>query len=74
MADQKNPQRLTPEYEQDLRTRINPAWVSVPGTESFERAILLAEIDALRDELAQAQSMVAALRYALDYYAINGKK
>ena len=45
---------LTPEFEADLRAAINPAYAGVRGTESFERTILLGEIDRLRAELARA--------------------
>ena len=39
---------LTPEYEQELRSLIKPAYANVIGTESYERRVLLEEIDRLR--------------------------
>lgn len=47
---------MTPEFEAEVRSRVNPAYVDWVGTESHERAILLAEIDRLR----------AAIRLTLD--------
>jgi hypothetical protein len=40
--------RLTPEFEADIRQRVNPRYVNQRGTESYERAALLGEIDRLR--------------------------
>lgn len=40
--------RMTPEIEADIRARVNPVYVDWRGTESHERAMLLAEIDRLR--------------------------
>lgn len=48
--------KLTPEFEADIRRRVNPAYVNTIGTESYERARLLSEIDRLR----------AAIRKTLD--------
>ena len=40
--------KLTQELELELRAMINPIYVDVKGTESFERNLLLGEIDRLR--------------------------
>lgn len=47
--------KLTPEFEADIRQRVNPLYVNQRGTESHERAALLGEIDRLRDLLAAAK-------------------
>ncbi|HLP99189.1 MAG TPA: hypothetical protein VK149_12175 [Sideroxyarcus sp.] len=44
---------LTPEFEADIRRRVNPAYVNQLGTESYERAALLGEIDRLRSAIQQ---------------------
>lgn len=44
---------LTPEFESDIRSRVNPAYVNQIGTESYERAALLGEIDRLRAAIHQ---------------------
>jgi hypothetical protein len=44
---------LTPEFEADIRARVNPVYVDVIGTESYERAALLGEIDRLRAAIHQ---------------------
>lgn len=43
-------------FEADIRRRVNPVYADVRGTESYERAALLGEIDRLR----------AAIRKTLD--------
>jgi hypothetical protein len=48
--------KLTPEFEADIRSRVNPVYVNTIGIESYERARLLGEIDRLR----------AAIRKTLD--------
>ena len=48
--------RLTPEREASIRAAINPAYAQQIGTESHERSILLAEIDALRARVAELES------------------
>lgn len=40
---------LTPELEADLRAKINPVYVNVRGTESYERKAMMDEIDRLRN-------------------------
>ena len=40
--------KLTKKLESELRAMINPVYVEVKGTESFERNLLLGEIDRLR--------------------------
>lgn len=45
--------KLTPEIEAELRAAINPAYRDQRGTESWERAILLGEIDRLRAAIAE---------------------
>jgi hypothetical protein len=45
--------RLTPEFEADIRARVNPVYADVIGTESYERAALLGEIDRLRAAIQQ---------------------
>lgn len=47
--------RLTPEFEADIRGRINPHYVNQRGTESYERAALLEEIDTLRQRIAELE-------------------
>jgi hypothetical protein len=42
---------MTPEFEADVRSKINPSYRNWPGTESYERAIMLAEIDRLREAI-----------------------
>lgn len=44
---------MTQEFESDIRRRVNPAYVDVRGTESYERAALLGEIDRLRAAIRQ---------------------
>lgn len=44
---------LTPEFEADIRRRVNPIYVNTIGTESYERARLLGEIDRLRAAIKQ---------------------
>ena len=44
---------LTQEFESDIRRRVIPAYVDVRGTESYERAALLAEIDRLRSAIRE---------------------
>jgi len=39
---------LTPEIEAEIRAKVNPAYAHRRGTESWERRVLLAEIDRLR--------------------------
>lgn len=56
---------LTPEYEAELRGIINPLYMNQRGTESYERRVLLGEIDRLR-------AMVAASQQALDRVAADG--
>ena len=54
-----NEQKLTPELEADLRAKINPVYVNVRGTESYERNAMLNEIDRLRhvvDAIASQQN------------------
>ena len=46
---------FTPEYERDVRRRVSPKYADAIGTESYERAILLAVIDELRAKLAHCQ-------------------
>lgn len=41
---------LTVEQLADIRSRINPAYRDTPGTESHERALLVGEIERLRNE------------------------
>lgn len=45
--------KLTPEFEAYLRTKVNPLYVNQRGTESYERAALLGEIDRLRAAIQQ---------------------
>ena len=45
--------RLTEEYEQEIRRSINPKYIDVKGTESYERKALLDEIDRLRAAIWQ---------------------
>lgn len=52
-----NEQKLTPELEADLRAKINPVYVNVRGTESYERKAMLDEIDRLR-HFVDANKMV----------------
>lgn len=54
---------LTPEFEKQLRAAINPIYATTMGTESYERRILLAEIDRLRGLLA-AEKDEAELRWS----------
>jgi hypothetical protein len=50
---EKNRARFfTPEYEAMVRRRISPKYIDTIGTESYERAILVAVIDELRAKLA----------------------
>ena len=46
--------RFTPEYEAMVRAAINPQYIDQRGTESYERATLLAVIDSLRNLLDEA--------------------
>jgi len=48
--------RFTPGYEATLRGMINPKFVDQRGTESYERATLLAVIDGLRDDILAEQN------------------
>lgn len=48
--------RFTPEYEAMVRATVNPLYVNQRGTESYERATLLAVIDDLRRELAEVRA------------------
>jgi hypothetical protein len=48
--------KLTPDFEADIRTKVNPLYANQRGTESYERAALLGEIDRLR----------AAIQHTLD--------
>jgi hypothetical protein len=67
--------RLTPELEQEIRNKINPQYANIKGTESWERKLLLDEIDRLHDvneDLFDAKeckmsilSFLADLRFAL---------
>ena len=50
--------KLTPEFESDIRRAVNPLYVNQRGTESYERAALLGEIDRLR---AASSVLVEAL-------------
>ena len=43
--------RFTPEYEAMVRATVNPLYVNQRGTESYERATLLGEIDDLRRQV-----------------------
>jgi hypothetical protein len=43
--------KLTPEIEAELRMAINQTYVDVRGTESWERNLLINEIDRLRADL-----------------------
>lgn len=53
---------LTPEFESEIRRSINPLYVSVKGTSSNERVLLMGEIDRLRAMLGQtAASELRAL-------------
>lgn len=47
---------MTPEFEAELRSRINPAYADVKGTESHERKRLLGEIDRLREILGDIKN------------------
>lgn len=51
-------EKLTPEHEADVRSRVNPQYVNQRGTESHERAILLGEIDSLRIQLDNLRSHI----------------
>ena len=44
---------LTEELEQDLRSKINPQYACIQGTESYERKAMLDEIDRLRAAIWQ---------------------
>lgn len=44
---------MTPEFEAEIRSHVNPLYVNCRGTESYERAILLAEIDRLRSAIRE---------------------
>lgn len=44
---------ITKEFESDIRSRVNPRYANQRGTESYERAALLAEIDRLRAAIRQ---------------------
>lgn len=37
----------------DIRTRINPQYKDIPGTESYERKMLVGEIDRLRGHIVK---------------------
>ena len=43
--------RLTDEYEQLIRSAINPIYADQIGTESYERKTLMAVIDYYREQL-----------------------
>lgn len=45
--------RLTPEFEAEIRAKVNPAYADNRGTESYERGALLCEIDRLRAAIEQ---------------------
>ena len=45
---------LTPEFEADIRSRVNPSLVGFRGTASCGFAALLGEIDMLRGAIRQA--------------------
>lgn len=44
---------IDPEFEADIRSRVNAFRVKWKGTDSYERAALLAEIDMLRAAIKQ---------------------
>jgi hypothetical protein len=46
---------ISAEFEEEIRSRINPLYADVKGTESYERKRLICEIDLLREELHMAQ-------------------
>jgi len=45
--------RLTEEYEHEIRRSINPKYIDTQGAESYERKALLDEIDRLRAAIWQ---------------------
>jgi hypothetical protein len=47
-------ERFTEEYEAYIRSIVNHLYVDQRGTESYERAVLLAEIDLLRTQIKQS--------------------
>lgn len=67
--------KLTKELEAELRATIHPAYANVRGTESFERSIVLGEIDKsfersiLLGEIDRLRLAVAAEREACAEYA-----
>jgi hypothetical protein len=62
--------RLTPEAEREIDSRVNPQYSDTPGTESNERALLLSEIQHLRQERdAMAGDLAIALRKLVDFEA-----
>lgn len=48
--------KFTPEFEEAVREKVNPSYVDMRGTESYERKILLDEIDRLRQEVIDARN------------------
>lgn len=53
--------RLTPEAEREIAGRVNPQYSDTPGTESNERALLLSEVQHLRQERNTARGAVKEL-------------
>lgn len=82
---QINTPRLDAELEHDIRSRVNPQYSHMRGTESYERRLLLGEIDRLRARIASAPVALMDTRDALGIcapdedafpalYALQGKR
>lgn len=52
---------------EEIRSRINPQYADVKGTESYERKLLCEEIETLRSELAAVTKERDELKWALIY-------
>jgi hypothetical protein len=44
---------FTEELERDIRSRVNPQYAHISGTESYERKAMLDEIDRLRAAIVE---------------------
>lgn len=56
----------------EVKSRINPAYANSVGTESYERRLLVEEIESLRTQLAEANEVIRVAKDALKWLSENG--
>jgi|688.fasta_scaffold395734_3 hypothetical protein len=73
---------FTEELERDIRSRVNPQYAHINGTESYERKAMLDEIDRLRAAIVETlnanlylccgkQCALSALKRAVNFNETN---